>query len=749
MAIARYNNTGYIVIMGQDRYLYAFNSSGSFLHKSNVMVTKHTTGAYDFSSLLNIADFNGDGIPEVYTGNQIFSLDGLAQLCSGANNNHGILNLSTYGQFHTVAIDMDNDGKPELCAGTQIYKVTIPAGATTSTGCSMSVITGMELPATQIPSNAVKDGATQVADIDDDGILEVIVVSAVSGNKTTVYVWKPLPNNQSYCMGYYQYTSGGLYSIPMIGNIDSDKYPEIVLIGTGSRMYALKFNPDGAGNQIGLKWELSHSDGSACTGMSLFDFNQDGRNEIVYRDQTLLRIINGDYSLGGMLPSTCILSTFDNVTSGTLREFPVIADVDNDGQAEIIVSGHTGSQGGNGYVRVFKTDGSPWAPARKVWNQYAYNSVNVNDDLTIPTVQFNPATVFPGPDGQLGTSDDVRPYNNYMQQQTTLSKNGTPYLEASDYAIEGIPTTLYDPDNDVLTINVCVRNYGDVQGTPPFYISVYKNARLSGNVVKTESYSNIPAPGQTTCTNYSIIVNNVLDVGLDIRSLHLWLNDNGGGKSINPECDSINGVVIYDVTGDVEAKDDYASIFVCGEAYIPILDNDEYAGTTFTILNSPVPKYGTVTQLPGGLLHYDHNGGTCEQTGNRTDTIRYGIQSIISSAVEANVIVKIYNKPGMMLEDSCSVNPKIVLSNSYDGFTYEWEHSSDGASGWEVIPADNSATKLGITQVGFYRVTIYYDNGKTHRLDEGLEVVANKTVQLPGGITWYELSSDTVNITWQ
>jgi hypothetical protein len=244
-------------------------------------------------------------------------------------------------------------------------------------------------------------------------------------------------------------------------------------------------------------------------------------------------------------------------------------------------------------------------------------------------------------------------------------------------------------------------------------------------------------------------VNNVLDVGLDIRSLHLWLNDNGGGKSINPECDSINGVVIYDVTGDVEAKDDYASIFVCGETYIPILDNDIYAGTTFTILNTPAPKYGTVTQLPGGLLHYDHNGGTCEQTGNRTDTIRYGIQSIISSAVEANVIVKIYNKPEMMLEDSCSVNPKIALSNSYDGFTYQWEHSSDGASGWEVIPADNSATKLNITEAGFYRVTILYDNGKTHQLRKGLKVTANKTVQLPGGITWYEFSSNTVNITWQ
>jgi hypothetical protein len=372
--------------------------------------------------------------------------------------------------------------------------------------------------------------------------------------------------------------------------------------------------------------------------------------------------------------------------------------------------------------------------------------VNVNEDLTIPAVQLNPATVFPGPDGQLGTSDDIRPYNNFLQQQTTLSKNGTSYWEASDFAIEDVPNAIYYETGDSLSISFCVKNYGN-QGATSFYVSVYKNVRQQGYAVVTKSFSNIPAPGQTIC--YFIRVENVLTGGLSINSLHLWLNDKGEGKSVNPECDYTNGVVVYDVTGTLSAQNDYASIFVCNETNIPILANDTYAGTTFSIINTP--KYGTVTQS-GGALRYANSGGsglTCAQTGNRIDTVRYKIESIVSSA-EANVIVKIYDKPKMILTDSCSTNPKIVLSHSYDGFTYKWERSSDGATGWESITTvDNSATKLSITQGGFYRLTINYDNGKTHQLQTGIEVIVKRKTTLPGGIVWYEFESNPVNITWQ
>jgi hypothetical protein len=104
----------------------------------------------------------------------------------------------------------------------------------------------------------------------------------------------------------------------------------------------------------------------------------------------------------------------------------------------------------------------------------------------------------------------------------------------------------------------------------------------------------------------------------------------------------------------------------------------------------------------------------------------------------------------MLLEDACSVKPKIVLSNSYDGFTYDWEYSPDGASGWTFLATDSGSTELkNITQAGFYRVTVNYDNDKTYQLTKGIEVVVNRTTHLPGGIVWYDMSFNTVTINWQ
>ncbi|MBU1878120.1 MAG: VCBS repeat-containing protein, partial [Chloroflexi bacterium] len=104
-----------------------------------------------------------------------------------------------------------------------------------------------------------------------------------------------------------------------------------------------------------------------------FDFNGDGIQEIVYNDETNLRVMDGNTN-----PPTN-LATFAN-TSPTWFEHPVIADVDDDGEAEIVAVG-------SGQVHVFESALDPWQPARTMWNQRGYYVVNVNDDLTIPAGQ--------------------------------------------------------------------------------------------------------------------------------------------------------------------------------------------------------------------------------------------------------------------------------------------------------------------------------------------------------------------------
>src|SRR5690606_27711273 len=63
-----------------------------------------------------------------------------------------------------------------------------------------------------------------------------------------------------------------------------------------------------------------------------------------------------------------------------LMDYPVIADVDNDGSAEIVL-GHMG------YGKAFSVYGQGdgfWAPARPLWDQHAYSIANIHNDFSIP-----------------------------------------------------------------------------------------------------------------------------------------------------------------------------------------------------------------------------------------------------------------------------------------------------------------------------------------------------------------------------
>jgi hypothetical protein len=612
MAIARYNNTGYIVVAGTDNRLYAYRPDGSPLWRSS-----HTYNTYSgVGTVVGIADFNGDGIPEAYTGNTIFSLANGNKLCDGGSTNNIGKLLAGHG-CSTQAVDMDGDGTLELCAGTQIYNVNIPPGSTAVSSGTMTVKT--QLPHTLLPAGAAADGdgATQVADIDLDGELEVIVISTVSSSASNVlYVWKPQPGTGSYITGSFATPASGYYSIPMIGNLDTDASLEIVFIGTGTRMYALDYDDTKAqGSRIVKKWELAHNDGSSMTGMTLFDFNQDRRNEIVYRDQEKLRIINGNYSgSDGILPdnTTYILKTVPDVASGTLREFPVIADIDGDGQAEIVVSGHGSTQGYLGYMRVFKSSGSPWAPARSVWNQYAYNAVNIYENLTVPAVQYNITTVLPGLDGLPNTGDEVRPFNNFMQQQTTLNGNGVPLMLAPDVFLTGTPVYLYDARGDSLTVTLQVRNLGNA-ALQELYVSAYQNLVHVDSLMAVDSL--MTPDGLQKQPLYE---GEIRPVSLTVRQLSSFapfdsivfrINDRGLAASVQQECDSINNTDRVDLDELLLARGDHATTLLDMALLSPVLANDSIpAGCTPVHDIALPPAHGTAAFVGDNVYYMPSTG---------------------------------------------------------------------------------------------------------------------------------------------
>ena len=114
------------------------------------------------------------------------------------------------------------------------------------------------------------------------------------------------------------------------------------------------------------------------TGSTVFDFEGDGRVEIVYRDEEYLYVFRvPEDELATTLETPLLLDGFDSFTAA---EMPIVVDVDGDGNAEIVVPQDEGNMG----VYVIEDLNDSWVSTRGIWNQHSYHITNINDDGTIP-----------------------------------------------------------------------------------------------------------------------------------------------------------------------------------------------------------------------------------------------------------------------------------------------------------------------------------------------------------------------------
>ncbi|MEZ4450584.1 MAG: VCBS repeat-containing protein [Nannocystaceae bacterium] len=285
---------------------------------------------YPFMAAPAIADMDGDGKPEVIAGRAILNNDGTLR---GAGQ-YGT-GAPVYGSA-SFAADVDGDGIQELVVGNALYT---PDGAT-------------------IWTNQQPDGYPAVADFDKDGTPEIAVVSAGTVRLQTAaggVLWNVA-------------NPAGVGGPPTIADYDGDGAPEI---GVAGKAGYVVFDGDGT-----ILWQNPTQDASsAITGSSVYDFEGDGVADVVYADEVNLYVYSGIDGAVKLL--------YDGHNSGTLIEYPIVVDVDNDGQVEIVVVHNNLIQTAYGVTVLGDMDKS-WRPGRKIWNQHAYNITNVNDDGTIP-----------------------------------------------------------------------------------------------------------------------------------------------------------------------------------------------------------------------------------------------------------------------------------------------------------------------------------------------------------------------------
>ncbi len=366
---------------------------------------------------ITVADLDGGDSPEIF-------FHGAAHDATGRI----IATLPGYQYYNwgnpMVVVDADLDGEPEVVEGYGTYDYVA--------GVGFQLISGW------VGTGGA--GFIAVADFGDfpgaagnaDGRPEVVVVDGSVRVQTVLgeVVF-------SHAGGY---GSGGP---PTVADFDNDGRAEFgVAFGDQYVVYDLDCvgAPDGCESD-GILWTSPSKDmSSARTGSSVFDFNGDGRAEVVYGDECFVRVYDG--ASGSVLFS-------QGRFSSTWEENAIVADVDGDASAEIVLpasskcspgycgewdmsfpglacetaddcpggscdeglcrcilagdcgdsfecttplpgtpgSGNvcrTRHQGCLPGIRVYRDARDRWAGSRPVWNQHAYYVTNVDDDGQVP-----------------------------------------------------------------------------------------------------------------------------------------------------------------------------------------------------------------------------------------------------------------------------------------------------------------------------------------------------------------------------
>lgn len=413
----------------------------------------------------SIADIDHDGNPEIIQGRVV--LNGADGTLKWAGKDGTGVN-AFMGPVSSVG-DPDLDGTMNVLAGNTMYSIDGQpiwtytfAEASTSTNCAA-------------PAGYTCDGYTATGNFDDDDFGEIVIVRAgkvyilnhdgtplqVGGQDVIV----PIP------VAGCSKNEGGP---PTVADFDGDGQAEI---GVAAANYYIVADLECLATPLpancsdnGIRWKVANEDcSSRVTGSSVFDFDGDGKAEVVYNDETTFRVMDGT-------TGTVILSKPNH--SHTRLEMPIVADVDNDGNAEIVFIENAYGGMGQG-IRIWGDANDSWVPTRRIWNQHAYHVTNVMENGAIP--QFEKPNWL-----ENTTATKSGKMNNFRQNLPEFDVYAAP-----DLSLTLMIDKTYCPTGLGLTTTVC--NDGAVVVGSGIPITFYNNANMmpimckSGSIVTTKS----------------------------------------------------------------------------------------------------------------------------------------------------------------------------------------------------------------------------------------------------------------------
>ena len=289
---------------------------------------------------ITLSDINNDGVIEIITGNNVLSYE------------TGLLYKINWSAASTT-FDVDNNGTKEVLAGGGLF------GAD-----------GVKLWQYGNPGSL---WFSATANLDDDANPELVVSNPNSINGGGVLAVLEHNGNVKWEVRNESNPGGGAQAVSSFLGAN-----EIGIAHAGKNAIDMY---DALGHLI---WTVPNEDKwGGKIGVSAYDFNGDGIDELIAQEHSTVRVLNG---LNGE-----VLSTIAN-SSSTLWEYPIVVDLEGDDNAELItVSNNYDSRYSinNGVTVYGAADSSkPWKNATRIWNQHSYHQTNINQNGTVPTVEL-------------------------------------------------------------------------------------------------------------------------------------------------------------------------------------------------------------------------------------------------------------------------------------------------------------------------------------------------------------------------
>ena len=322
-----------LAVHANRQQLVAFDHMGITRWVGAPLAEPEFAGAY----ALAVADLDQDGSPEIYTGPFAFGAEGSLKWKGTASRGGRAYHSSMAGDITATSPGM------EVLAGNTLYD---------SGG---GIIWENE---------TLQDGYSVMADCVGDGDAEIVLVERFRG---TVHL---LDMGGSDIVVPCVASNNGL-SPALVADIDADGKAEIVV---GDRIELIAVEWSGVACSVMWRHRITIGNHASIQVPVAYDFDGDGASEVLYCDDEACYVLDGRTG-----------SVRESIPEGSdipgAYPSPMIADLDNDCHANIIVGGF-GLPSTSGSFAVYGC--SEGVEARRIWNMFGYHAVNIDDDGTVP-----------------------------------------------------------------------------------------------------------------------------------------------------------------------------------------------------------------------------------------------------------------------------------------------------------------------------------------------------------------------------